>query len=249
MIEEYRTRFLNCHFDNVSIDQVLEVLDEHIVDRHPGFMVSLNVDIAVCLDKDEEFRRAFSAADLVLMDSQPFVKICLHKGIMVKEKLSGSDLMPRICEYAAKRGYRCFILGGTSGVPEKACANLRLMYPGLEIGGYSPKYGFEKDPELSGDAERRIIEFSPDILFICVGTPKSEKFLYPRINSINVPFTFSVGAAVDFAAGSIKRAPIWMQRVGLEWFFRFLQEPKRLFRRYFIDSWALVKLLRKSGIR
>lgn len=241
-----KTPFLNCFFDNVDLYEVIDVLDAHIVSRNPGFMVSLNTDIAIRLDKDAAFREAFEAADLVLMDSQPLIKLCHRYGIDVKEKLSGSDLMPLICEHSAEKGYRCFILGGAEGVPQNACNNLKERFPALEIGCYSPEYGFEKDSRAIDAVIDRVSRFKPDVLFICLGAPKSEKILYPNIQEFDVPFTFSVGAAVDFAAGNMKRAPKWMQRVGLEWLFRFFQEPKRLFKRYFVDSWHLLSIIKSA---
>lgn len=240
-----RVNFLNCHFDNIDFKSAISTVEEHIKTREPGFMVSLNTDIIVRIDLDSEFEIAYNAADLALMDSQPLIKLCQNKGIKVKEKLSGSDLMPRVCEFAAKRGHRCFILGGKEGVPDKACENLRVEYPGLLISGYSPEFGFEKDEKKVTEVINIVHEASPDIMFICLGTPKSEKLLYPRLQEFGVPFTFSVGAAVDFAAGNVRRAPLWMQRAGLEWFYRFLQEPGRMFKRYFIDSWRILAIAKK----
>lgn len=238
-----KAELLDCDFDNVSFQDVIETMDKHIQSREPGFMVSLNTDIAIHINKDPLFKEAYSEADLALLDSQPLLKLLQKQGIEVKEKLSGSDLMPLICEYAANRRYKCFILGGAEGVPEQAACNLRSKYDDLCIGCYSPKYGFEKDGEEIARVIKVVNENAPDIMFICLGAPKSEKFLHQYISDLNVPFTFSVGAAVDFAAENVKRAPLWMQKAGLEWFYRFTREPKRLFKRYFIDSFQLLPIL------
>lgn len=195
-----RVEFLNCHFDNVTFDEAMAVVCNHIESRKPGFMVSLNTDIAVRLDRDTAFRSAYDAADLALMDSQPLIRLCGIWNIDVKEKLSGSDLMPRVCELAAVRGYKCFILGGKEGVPDKACENLADRYPGLEISGYSPEYGFERDDRKVSVVIARAREANPDIMFVCLGAPKSEKLLHAHLADFGVPFSFCVGAAVDFAA-------------------------------------------------
>lgn len=242
-----RVTFLNCHFDNVDFSEVSNVVRNHVATRIPGFMVSLNTDIVVQLDRDKEFRLAYDAADLALMDSQPLLKLCERNGVKVREKLSGSDLMPRICDLAAKEGFSCFILGGKEGVPQEACKNLVSKFPGLDISGYSPEFGFENNEQAITSVIAKVRKAKPDIMFVCLGTPKSEKMLYPHLQEFNVPFTFSVGAAVDFAAGNVKRAPTWMQRAGLEWFYRFLQEPRRMFKRYFVDSWSLISIIRRSG--
>lgn len=241
MIDTHRTPFLNCYIDNLDFNEVVAVIREHVSNRAPGFMVSLNTDIAIRLEDDVAFRAAYAAADLALMDSEPLMRLAIKNGIPVKEKLSGSDLMPRICEVAALEGWKCYFLGGKEGVPEQAAQNLKQRFPNLVIGGtFSPPFGFEKTPNGIEDVAAKVREASPDILFICLGTPKSEKILHPHLADFNVPFTLSVGAAVDFASGNVSRAPVWMQNAGLEWLFRFLQEPRRLFKRYFIDSWRIL---------
>lgn len=247
MLENKRVPFLNAYFDNIDFNELLVVLDDHIESRTPASTISLNADIVVKIESDTSFRRVFEMADLILMDSQPLIKVAKKQGIHVKEKLSGSDLLPRICNYASEKGYSCFILGGAEGVAERAATNLKSEYQNLKISGtYSPPFGFE---EKSSEVEA-VIEIvrkvKPDILFICLGTPKSEKTFYPYLNKLDVPFVFSVGAAVDFVAGNVKRAPVWMQKSGLEWLYRFVSEPKRLFRRYFVDSFQLLKIMRRS---
>lgn len=239
-IDTHRTRFLNCHFDNVSFAEAVDVVRSHVQSRVPGFMVSLNTDIAVRLEEDPDFVAAYNAADLALMDSMPLIRLAGLTGIKVKERLSGSDLMPRICEVAAREGWSCFFLGGKGDVPVIAARNLSHRFPGLTVcGTFSPEYGFEKTPSGIAEVVQTVRSANPDLLFICLGTPKSEKILYPHLQEFNVPFTFSVGAAIDFAAGTVKRAPLWVQRANLEWFYRFLQEPRRLFKRYFVDSWRI----------
>lgn len=243
--DSHRIPFLNCHIDNVEFDDVMATIDSHVQSGTPGFMVSLNTDIAVQLEKDPAFAEAYAAADLALMDSQPLIWLAKRRGIQVREKLSGSDLMPRICEVAAQRGWSCFFLGGMGDVPATAAANLSQHYPGLVVAGtLSPDYGFEKTDEGLAQVIQAVRDAHPDILFICLGTPKSEKILYPHLDEFGVPFTLSVGAAIDFAAGTANRAPEWMQHAGLEWLYRFAQEPKRLFKRYFVDSWKLADIWR-----
>lgn len=246
MTDTHRTPFLNCHIDNVNFTEAVDVIRDHVREHVPGFMVSLNTDIAIRLEDDTAFRMAYDAADLALMDSEPLMRLAMHNGIEVKEKLSGSDLMPRICEVAATEGWRCYFLGGREGVPQQAAANLKQSFPGLVIvGTFSPPFGFEKSAEGIADVAARVRASCPDILFICLGTPKSEKILHPHLSDFDVPFTLSVGAAIDFASGTVARAPVWMQKAGLEWLFRFSQEPRRLFKRYFIDSWKFLGIYRR----
>lgn len=241
-----RVPFLNCFIDNVSFDEAVEVVRAHVRSRVPGFMVSLNTDIAVRLEEDPAFVEAYEAASLALMDSTPLMWLAAHSGIQIRERLSGSDLMPRICEVAAREGWSCYFAGGREGVPQQAAANLQKRFPGLIVAGtLSPAFGFELTQEGIAEVAHEIRAAEPDLLFLCLGTPKTEKILYPHLQDFGVPFSFSVGAAIDFAAGTVRRAPAWMQRGGLEWFYRFCQEPKRLFKRYFVDSWHILAIYRR----
>lgn len=243
-----RVGFLGVGFDNVGLEDVLSTLRAHVESCEPGYMMSLNLDILNRADQDAGFRRALMGATLVLMDSTPLIKVASRMGIRVREKLSGSDLMPLVCEYASGMGYSCYILGGMPGVPEKAAENLCGRYPELKIAGtLSPEYGFERETETLSAVVKEVREAHPDVLFVCLGDPKGGMFISRNLNELGASFTFDVGAAVDFAAGSVPRAPEWMQRAGLEWFYRFLREPKRMFKRYFVDSWHFLSIWRKYG--
>lgn len=242
-----RERLLSSFFDNVTFDQVCDVLDERVANRVPGYMMSLNLDIMIRADKDPDFRAALEDADLILMDSAPLMKIAHKRGVDCVEKLSGSDLMPRICEFAARKGYGCVIVGGMPGVPEKAAAALAAQYPGLVFkGAISPEYGFEKDPAKLRALLSRVAALDADILFLCLGEPKSGLLVNRHLGELGVSFVFNVGAAVDFAAGNVDRAPRWMQDHGLEWLYRFAKEPKRLFKRYFVDSWHFLSIYSRA---
>ena len=241
-----RVAFLGAAYDNVDFGEMCADLAEHVASRVPAYMMSLNLDILIRADKDAAFHDALMGADLILMDSTPLMRAARRRGLEVKEKLSGSDLMPRICAFAAERGYSCYILGGMPGVPEQAAENLAAECPGLEVAGtLSPEYGFERDEAMTQEVIDAVAQAKPDILFLCLGEPKSGLFVSKHLAELGVPYTFNIGAAVDFAAGNVTRAPEWMQRAGLEWLYRFFQEPKRLFKRYFVDSWHYLALLRK----
>jgi len=236
-----RVPFLNTFFDNVMLDDALQVIRQHVESRNTGFMASINTAIMVTLEKDDDFREVFKGASLVLMDSQPLIWVANHMGIQVKQKLSGSDIIYPVCEFAARQGYSCYFLGGVPGVADAAAKNLQSKYSGLKVAGtYSPDYGFEKDETQLEQLKSALKSVHPDIVFVCLGTPKSEKLISHELMDCDVPFFLSIGAAIDFAAGNMRRAPVWISEHGLEWFYRFLHEPKRLFRRYFIESWQLL---------
>ena len=134
-----------------------------------------------------------------------------------------------------------FILGGKDGVAEQAKQKLEEKHPGIKVvGTYAPPVGFEKDEAELEKTNAVISQASPDLLIACLGCPKQEKFIYENIEKYDARVSVCAGATVDFLAGNVKRAPKWMSDHGLEWFYRFTQEPKRLFKRYFVDD---VKIL------
>ena len=164
----------------------------------------------------------------------------------VKAKISGSDLVPYLCKVAAKKNYSIFIIGGKDGIAEKAADKLRVDIPGINIvGTYAPPFGFEKDEEELAKINKMISDVHPDLLITCFGCPKQEKFIYENYQKYDALVSICAGATVDFLAGNVKRAPKWMSDHGLEWLYRFFQEPKRLFKRYFVDDVKILKLVWK----
>lgn len=241
-----RIKFLNTEIDNLTMDEALGKVDELIKDRKPSYVVTPNVDHIVKLENDNEFKNVYNEADLILTDGMPLVWISKFKGQEIKEKVSGSDLFPRVCELAAKRGYKIFLLGAAEGVAEEAAKKLEKKYKGLKIvGTYSPSYGFEQNQNEINHIINTVKNVKPDILAVGLGAPKQEKFIYNFKNKLNVPLSLAIGASIDFEAGNIKRAPEWMQKSGLEWFYRLSKEPKRMFKRYLVDDLKLAKLIIK----
>ena len=157
-----------------------------------------------------------------------------------------TDFVWDVCELAEEKGYSLFLFGGKGCVLEKAIKNIKKRYPRLNIAdAYSPPMGFETSLKETEEANQRIASSGADILLVFLGCPKQEKFIYNNRNKYNVPISITMGGCVDFIAGSVKRAPLWMQKAGLEWFYRFLQEPRRMFKRYFIDDMRIFSLARK----
>ncbi|ETJ20632.1 EpsP [human gut metagenome] len=243
-----RIKFLNTEIDNLTMNEALDKIDKFIINRKPSYVVTPNVDHIVKLDNDEEFKAVYKDADLILTDGMPLIWISKFKGTPIKEKVSGSDLFPKICELSAQKGYRIFLLGAAEGVAAKAAERLQNKYVDLKIvGTYSPKYGFEKD-EREIEKIINIIKLSkPDILAVGLGAPKQEKFIYEFKDKLNVPVSLAIGASIDFEAGNIERAPIWMQKCGLEWFYRLCKEPKRMYKRYLVDDIKILRLALDSG--
>ena len=240
-----RRKFMRVMLDDVTFDEALDRIMKMAGEgRH--YIVTANVDHMIKLEKDEEFKEVYDHADLAVCDGTPLRWIGASFGCPIKERVTGADLFPAVCERAAREGRRVFLLGGREGVAEKARAKMVARFPGLIIAGTcAPPFRFEKDPKEMKNIIKTINAVKPDILMVCVGSPKSEKLIYKYIDKLNVHIALPFGAAIDFAAGEVKRAPEWMRRGGLEWFFRFMQEPGRLFKRYFIEDMKIFFLALK----
>lgn len=241
-----RMKFLNIELDNLTMDEAIGRIDELVINKKPSYVVTPNVDHIVKLEKDMEFREVYDSADLILTDGMPLLWISHLKKNPIKEKVSGSDLFPKVCELAAKKDYSIFLLGAAEGVAAKAANNLKNKYEGLRIvGTYSPSYGFEKNENEIEYIINLINECKPDILAVGLGAPKQEKFIFKYKDILNVPVSLAIGASIDFEADNIERAPKWMQKSGLEWFYRLIKEPRRMFKRYLIDDIKIFKLVLK----
>ncbi|TGE31902.1 WecB/TagA/CpsF family glycosyltransferase [Desulfosporosinus sp. Sb-LF] len=241
-----RIDFLNTKIDNVSMEEAVDSIASLIQENNSAYVVTPNLDHIVILEKDDEFAKVYKNADLILADGKPLIWISKLLGTSIKEKVSGSDIFPEICQMAAMKGYSIYILGAANGVAAKAAANLKEQYMGLNIvGTYSPPFGFEKNTNELEKIRKLITEANPDILAVSLGSPKGEKFIYHHLHEYSVPLSISIGATIDFEAGNVKRAPKWMSKVGLEWLYRTIKEPKRLAKRYWNDAVSIVPIIIK----
>lgn len=241
-----RIKFMNTNIDNLTMTETLNEIDKLIQKKNCSYVVTPNVDHIVRLEKDVELQKVYKNASLILTDGKPLIWISKWYKTPIKEKISGSDLFPKVCELAANKNYTMYLLGAAEGVADTAAKNLMKKYPGLNVvGTYSPPFGFEKNEQEMNKIKTQIQEVHPDILIVGLGCPKQEKFMYYHCKELGVPISFGLGASIDFEAGNIKRAPKWMSNHGLEWLYRFSKEPKRLFKRYFVDGLKIIQVARK----
>lgn len=232
-----RRKFMNLCLDDITFEEAVRQIGVLACTEGKHYVVTPNVDHVVKIEKDLEFRKIYEEADLILTDGTPLMWIAESLGCPIKEKIPGADMLPKVCEMAAKEGHTMFLFGAAKGVAEEAKRKLTKKYPGLKIvGSYSPPMGFERDKKEVEKAIRIINQKKPQILVVGLGAPKQEKFIYQYREEMDFHVALPFGAAIDFEAGMVKRAPLWMRRFGLEWLFRFFQEPGRLFKRYFIDD-------------
>lgn len=181
---------------------------------------------------DPAFKNILNSSTLVVPDGMPLVWLARLRGTQLKRRVYGPELMATFCEISTKKGHRHFLYGGAPGVAEKLAEELANQHPGLVIAGtYSPPFRpltAEEDEEVI----RQISAAKPDVLWVGLSTPKQERWMAAHHNLLKIPVLVGVGAAFDIHSGYKKQAPAWMREHGLEWFFRLVQEPKRLWRRY-----------------
>ncbi len=240
---------LGVPFDNVTTTETLELIEAMIATRQPHYLATANVDFVVQALDDEELRRILFEAHLVLCDGMPLVWASRWLSNPLPERVAGSDLVPLLIALAARKGHRIYFLGGTPETTARAVKRVQASHPNLQVAGWdSPPFA----PLLEMDHEginARIRDAKPDMVFVSFGCPKQEKWIAMNHQLIGVPLCVGVGATIDFLAGSISRAPVWMQQSGLEWIFRLIQEPRRLYKRYAKDSWVFGRaLLRQRWI-
>jgi N-acetylglucosaminyldiphosphoundecaprenol N-acetyl-beta-D-mannosaminyltransferase len=193
-----------------------------------------NLDHLVTLQQDSEFRAAYQEADLVLADGMPIVWISrLGRGPGLKERVAGSDLFWELARESQQSGLRLFFLGGSPGSAQRAADAVQLRYPAARVCGiYCPPFETFNTKQEQERIRTLIQAARPDVLMVGLGAPKQEKWILAHRERLGVPVSIGVGGSFEMAGGVISRAPRWMQRVGLEWVHRLLQEPGRMWKRY-----------------
>jgi len=233
----------------VTFDRALDRIDQLIAAGRPSLVITANLNYAMLVDADPRLRTVTDRAGLVLADGMPLVWWSKLGPRPLPERVAGSDLIYSLCERAARRGYGVYLLGAGPGIADEAAAKLVAKYPGLRI------VGVECPPfrKLSADEDReqiaRIRTARPDILVVAFGQPKGEFWIDERLDRLGVPVCVQVGATLDFVAGRMKRSPKWMQKTGVEWVYRMLQEPRRLAKRYLNNILFLLRAVFASRFR
>jgi len=247
---------LGVAFDNVTLRETVRRIETMVDSRRPHHVVTANVDFLVLARADSDLHRIFLEAPLVLCDGTPLVWASRVLGNPLPERVAGSDLVPELIRVAARKKYRLFFLGTTEEAAAQAVANVRAQFPELKISYYSPPFRHLAEMDHT-EILQRIGAAEPDMLFVAFGCPKAEKWIAMHYRALGVPLVMGVGATIDFLAGRMRRAPLWMQRGGLEWLYRMIQEPRRLFKRYLTDlrqfsgailrQWWLLRIGTRKG--
>jgi N-acetylglucosaminyldiphosphoundecaprenol N-acetyl-beta-D-mannosaminyltransferase len=235
--------------DAVTFPQALEKIAELVDGRNGGAVFTPNVDHVVKAEHNADFRRAYSRADLCLADGMPLVWASRLMGSRLPEKVSGSDLVVPLMRLAAERRWGVYLLGGGRGVAEEAGEKLTHELGARIVGTDSPIVGPDGGDDCSEHTLERLRAASPDLVLVAFGAPKQELWIDRVSDRIRPAVAIGVGGSLDFIAGQIRRAPAWMSRAGIEWLFRLLQEPRRMWRRYLVEDPAFIVIVARGRRR
>jgi N-acetylglucosaminyldiphosphoundecaprenol N-acetyl-beta-D-mannosaminyltransferase len=242
-----RITLMGCQIDNLSMEDTLGRIEGFIRSGKPHQHVVVNVDKLVKASRDPQLRSIINDCALINVDGQPVVWASRLLGKPLKERVAGVDLFEALMKRAGEKGWRVFLLGAREDVVAKVADTYQRKYPRLVVAGYHN--GYWKGEQEERAVVEQIRASHADLLFVAISSPMKEQFLGRYQAEMKIPFAMGVGGTFDVAIGRVKRAPMWMQKSGLEWFYRFLQEPRRMFRRYFIEDLAFIWLLIKEAAR
>jgi N-acetylglucosaminyldiphosphoundecaprenol N-acetyl-beta-D-mannosaminyltransferase len=213
--------------------ETLETICTLIEEEQPSYFITANTHYAMLTRDNPDLREVNDRAAFILADGAPVVWASRRGGVALPERIAGADLVFSLCEIAAGRGYRVFLAGAAPGVAEEAAARLRARYPGLMVDtACPPRFQGQSDEEYQ-EFKAKILAARPHLLFLAATQPQGERWLFQNLEDLGIPVVgVPVGSTVDIAAGRLGRAPVWMQKVGLEWFYRLVSEPRKLLTRY-----------------
>lgn len=228
-----RYPILNTYVNAMSMDETVDAVEEMIERRVPVQHVVINALKVNLMRKDENLRKIVNECPLINADGASIVLAAKMLKIPLKERVAGFDLFVRLVKEASDKNYKIYLFGAREEVVKKVKAIFERKYPTLQIVGYRNGYFTEADePEIV----KNMAESGADMMFVAFSSPKKEYWIRRYLKELNIPFVMGVGGSFDVIAGTTKRAPLWMQKCGMEWFYRFIQEPGRLWKRYLVGN-------------
>ena len=251
VLERPRVNVLGVGVDAVDMRTAVDRIFDAVATGRRGYVCVTGVHGVMEAQRDQEFRRILNRSLVTTPDGMPTVWMGRLSGFRAMRRVYGPDLMLEVCRRSVATGATHFLYGGNEGVAEELATRLHRRFPGLRVvGTYSPPFrplNIEEEHWL----RQQLDSLKPDFLWVGLSTPKQERFMASYEGVLATRVMIGVGAAFDMHSGRTKQAPKWMQRSGLEWFFRLLQEPRRLFKRYAVNNPAFVwyALQQKLGLR
>jgi N-acetylglucosaminyldiphosphoundecaprenol N-acetyl-beta-D-mannosaminyltransferase len=241
-----RSEILGCPLDHVDLQDAVAYCEEVIATGGFAQHMAVNAAKLVAMRHDPQLHESVTQCELITADGQSIVWASQLLGDPLPCRVAGIDLMQALLECSAQRGYRVYVLGATPAVLERAIERMRAHHPELVIAG--ARNGYYADSE-EAEVAAEIAAARPDILFVAMSSPRKEYFLARYGRAIDVPFVMGVGGSIDVYAGLVQRAPVLMQRAGLEWLFRLAQEPRRLAKRYVTTNAEFLLVLGRALLR
>ncbi len=230
-------RLLNEPIHSVTEKQAIAFIIASLANTTGGWVATHNLDHLRRLVANPDFSAMCKTASLRTADGRPLIWAARLQGTPLPERVAGSDMVLTLTEAAAKAGRSIYLLGGNEGVAPRAAEALIARYPGLRIAGtYCPPMGYDRDPAEMARITAAVTEANPDIVYVAVGSPKQEKLIEVLTPLLPRAWFLGIGISLSFITGDVQRAPVWMQKTGLEWVHRLSQEPGRLARRYLIEG-------------
>lgn len=237
-----RYKILNTYVNAVSMDETLACVEQIIEARQPTQHVVINASKVNLMEQDDCLRKIVNSCPLINADGASIIWAAKMLGIPLKERVTGIDLFLNLVRISSERQYKIYLFGAKEEVVIKVKNVLEQQYPNLRIVGYRNGYFTEADePEMV----KNMAGSGADIMFVAFSSPKKEYWVNKYLHALNIPFVMGVGGSFDVVAGVTDRAPVWMQNHGLEWFYRFIQEPRRMWKRYIIGNIKFVVLTYK----
>ncbi|NKI26845.1 WecB/TagA/CpsF family glycosyltransferase [Arenibacter sp. 6A1] len=240
-----KINILNTSIHNLTMNETLQIVDNTIAEGKQLHHVVVNAGKIVAMQKDLQLRQSVNESDLINADGQAVVWASKVLGKPLKERVAGIDLMVNLVQMAHDKNYKIFFFGAQEEVVRKVVDTYTDQYSPNIIAGYRNGY-FKKEEEQS--IAQEIAASGANILFVAISSPTKENFLYENKALLQkVNFVMGVGGSFDVVAGKVQRAPLWMQKAGLEWFYRFAQEPKRMWKRYLVGNSKFIGLVVKEA--
>jgi N-acetylglucosaminyldiphosphoundecaprenol N-acetyl-beta-D-mannosaminyltransferase len=235
-LRRHRVELGGVSIDRVDLPAAVERIRGFLRAGTPHQIMTVNLDFLSIAERDASFQETINNADLAVADGMPLVWASRLRGEPLAERITGVELVDETCRLAVEEGHGVFLLGAADGIAEAAARELERRYPGLRVVGvYAPPFG-PMSAEEDANVVAMIKDAAPGVLFVALGAPRQDLWIREHLHRIGVPVAMGVGCVFDLLAGRASRAPAWMQRAGLEWSYRLVQEPGRLWRRYVLDD-------------
>jgi len=242
-----KINLLNANIHNLSMQGTLAMVEQAIAENKQLHHVAVNAATMVSLQKDKELCEIINSADIVNADGQAVVWASKFLGMPLQERVAGPDLMANLVELAHQKKHKIYLLGAKEEIVSKLVAIYKEKYNQSIIAGYRNGYFSEEE---ESDIVNDIVDSGAQMLFVAITSPKKENFLHKHKTALSkVNFIMGVGGSFDVFAGKTKRAPLWMQKSGMEWFYRFIQEPKRMWKRYLVGNTKFLFLVLKEKFK